>query len=146
MRRTGTTFSFALAHIQLGIEAGLIKAAKTVMEQSLVQVPVDTGALKSSATDEFEVTYSNIGVPQMSVTFGYAIGEKAAIINPKTGRTVDQYAIEVHEIGDVYHAEPTKYKFLEDPVNEFGTALGPVLADAIKLSRFADITGEEVIS
>ena len=108
-----------------------------VMEESQVQVPVDTGTLKSSASVE-EPVHS---LAEISVTLGYGIGDKGSLINPKTGRTVEQYAVDVHEITDVFHATPTKAKFLEDPANEFETQLGPVLEQSIAGSQFAAVTG-----
>ena len=137
MRRTGSSFSFVGTHILIGVENGLIQAANQVMEESQVQVPVDTGTLKSSASVEEPVHTADA----ISVTLGYAIGDKASLVNPKSGKTVDQYATEVHELTDVFHAEPTKAKFLEDPANEFETALGPVLQEAINGSQFAKATG-----
>jgi len=111
------------------------------MVESQVQVPVDTGTLKSSASIEEPVHTAGA----ISVTLGYAIGDKASLINPKSGKTVEEYAVDVHEITDVFHMEPTKAKFLEDPANEFETALGPVLSEAITASRYAGVTGIETV-
>jgi hypothetical protein len=120
------------------LSEGMIAAAVDIMNESLIQVPVDTGTLRGSATGvsspdagvidslgEFIVEQTSEG---SQITFGYAIGEKGGLVNPVTGRAVDEYAIDVHEITDVFHKEPTKAKFLEDPTFEYETRLEQTLA------------------
>jgi len=83
----------------------LRKVAEDIMAESLQEVPVDTGTLKSSAFIE-EIGHSKI-------TFGY--GGPNDRLNPKTGQYASEYMYYVHE--DLFARHTVgKAKFLEDPV------------------------------
>ena len=81
-----------------------LKVAQKIMEESLKEVPRDTGALAEAAYVEQD--------SKGEVSFGYA-GNR---LNPKTGQSVDEYMVAVHERLDVHHPVG-KAKFLEDPIN-----------------------------
>lgn len=97
--------------------------AAKVFEQSQLEVPVDTGALRSSGF----------------ITQPYIFGNQVAI-SIVYGQAAAPYALWVHEILEYYHEPPTKSKFLEDPLTnsleEFRLGFRQVLEDAVS-GRFA---------
>ena len=101
----------------------LYSHATKVFEQSQLQVPVDTGALRSSGY----------------VTQPYIFGNQVAI-SIVYGQAAAPYALWVHEILEYYHEPPTKSKFLEDPLTdsleEFRAGFRRVLEDAVS-GRFS---------
>jgi len=116
-------FSFAELAAR-GVEGaleGLQAVAAQIMEASLEQCPVDTGTLRGSA----KIDEPSRGFSTISVTMGYGFGDE---INEKTRRPASEYAVPVHERLEAAHAPPTKAKFLEDPVIEYATQLGPTVA------------------
>lgn len=77
----------------------------TIMDESLEEVPRDTGALAESAFIKKEPD---------TIIFGY--GGENAQTNPKNGESTDEYMMIVHE--DLNASHPVgKAKFLEDPIN-----------------------------
>lgn len=82
-----------------------LKKAEAIMDESLQEVPRDTGALASSAFIEQDGT---------EVTFGY--GGPNDQVNPRTGQGTSEYMVAVHVRLDTLHPQG-KAKFLEDPVN-----------------------------
>lgn len=93
--------------------------ATKVFEESQYQVPVDTGALRSSGF----------------ITQPYVIGNQVAI-SIVYGQAAAPYALWVHEILEHYHKPPTKAKFLEDPLvdslEDFRVGFRKVLMDALE--------------
>lgn len=129
MERKGIGFAeTALEEIYPGLADGLETLANKMLDESQELVPVDTGSLKSSASVEAPEFGSN----EISIILGYAIGEMGDIVNPDTGRTVNTYAVDVHEQIDVYHAPPTRAKYLEDPVYTDADQMGDYLSIAVR--------------
>jgi hypothetical protein len=97
----------------------LYKHASEVFMQSQYEVPVDTGALRSSGY----------------VTTPYIVGKDVGVAIVYGGAAAP-YALWVHEILENYHEPPTKAKFLEDPltnsVEKFREGFRRVLDDAIE--------------
>lgn len=114
---------------KVGLRSGKIveQQAEKIMEESVGECPKDTGALVSTAfVDMDRGTFKN------AATFGY---NGKATVNPKSGETVSEYMIAVHE--DLTAVHPNgKAKFLEDPVNryaaEFEKTLGEKIADIFR--------------
>lgn len=77
----------------------LFDAATEAFNESQVEVPVDTGALRGSGT--VQMTSDN----PVEVSIGY-------------GGSSASYALAVHENLAARHKAPTKAKYLEDPVNK----------------------------
>lgn len=92
--------------------------ATKVFEQSQLEVPVDTGALRSSGF----------------ITQPYIFGNQVAI-SIVYGQAAAPYALWVHEILEYYHEPPTKSKYLEDPLTNsldaFRAGFRRVLEDAV---------------
>lgn len=86
----------------------LYREGTGIMEQSKPLVPVDTGTLRSSAYVSEPVQDGDI----VSIEFGY--GGPAGGVNPKTGQSVDSYALFVHENLEAFHPVGMA-KFLEIP-------------------------------
>jgi hypothetical protein len=101
----------------------LYSHAVKVFERSQYEVPVDTGALRSSGY----------------ITQPYVFGNQVAI-SIVYGQAAAPYALWVHEMMESYHEPPTKAKFLEDPLTnsleDFRRGFRQVLEDAVS-GRFA---------
>lgn len=95
--------------------------AESIMQDSLEEVPKDTGTLASAAYIE---TLAN-----GDVEFGYGGPNNA--INPKSGTATDDYMVAVHERLDVIHPNG-KAKFLEDPLNRHLAKLETSLVGRIR--------------
>lgn len=115
---------------------GLFRAGQTVLAQSVLECPVDTGALRATAyCSEPEITLSGIrvilgygGVPG---TQGHTVSTSAPRTSKKgnvyqSSAGVD-YAIYVHENLEAKHLPPTKAKFLEGPVVTLGHVVIPAM-------------------
>lgn len=97
--------------------ATLLEEGHSIMANSQLIVPVDTGALRSSGAVKDPVIEGN----KITVTMFY-------------GGPAAPYALFVHEIGAYKHAPPTQYKFLEVPTMQ----RVPVIAKNIAI-RLEDI-------
>jgi len=86
------------------------EACEDIMEESLRQVPIDTGALAGSAFYDIRRA-KDYG---FEATLGYG----GSGINPKTGTPVMDYAVIVHEDLEAFHPVG-KAKFLEDPIRDY---------------------------
>lgn len=95
---------------RFAIVEALNAEASAIMEESLKQVPEDTGALAASAYMEPARKRDD----SIRIAFGY--GGKAVRVNPRTGQLTSDYDLIVHERLDLYHPKG-KAKYLEDPVN-----------------------------
>lgn len=84
--------------------------ADEVIDASLEQIPRKTGALANSTFKDSKTTDTSV-----QVTFGYGGGNEQ--VNPETGVSTAEYAVEVHEDLQAMHPNG-KAKFLEDPSNE----------------------------
>jgi hypothetical protein len=82
-----------------------LEEARQIMEESIFEVPVETGALRDSSYIEQD--------SEGDVEFGYGAGDR---VNPRTKQSPQEYMMAVHERLDTYHPVG-KAKFLEDPVN-----------------------------
>ena len=76
--------------------AAVYQEATIVGRESVKQCPVDTGRLRSSF---YLKPPEDLNNPVVRMGYG------------------TDYGVYVHERVDVYHAAPTKAKFLEDPIN-----------------------------
>jgi len=92
------------------------EACEDIMEESLRQVPKDTGALASSAFYDI----------RKAEDYGYeaTLGYGGSVINPKTGIPVMDYAVIVHEDLEAFHPIG-KAKFLEDPIRDYAAEKFP---------------------
>jgi hypothetical protein len=118
-------FENAGARITTGAIDGLAEVAQEIMDQSMMEVPVDFGTLKRSARFSMSETVTG----EVEIVMGYGFGDE---IEPRRKLPAAGYAVPVHEIMEHEHEPPTKAKFLEDPVLEHAYRLQPVMADKIK--------------
>lgn len=95
-----------------GSRKALVEACRIISEDSLTQVPYETGTLAQSQFWEVTGSYK-IG---WDATIGY--GGNGDPINPVTGKPASSYMVAVHEDLDALHVIG-KAKFLEDPVRDF---------------------------
>lgn len=97
--------------------------AKIIMDNSLQQIPVMSGAAKS--TGFIHPGVDSNGDPTVSI--GY---DGSTATNPDTGQSVADYLLPLHERLDVQH-ENGKAKFLEDPLMDYITTLVGRLQDML---------------
>ena len=92
------------------------EACEEIMDESLRQVPRDTGTLADSAFYDI----------RKAKDYGYeaTLGYGGSAINPKTGVPVMDYAVIVHEDLEAYHPIG-KAKFLEDPIRDYAAEKFP---------------------
>lgn len=100
--------NFGTEKVGAALAVQLYREATGIMEQSKPLVPVDTGTLRSSAYVSEPIRDGD----QISIEFGY--GGPAGGVNPKTGQSVDSYALFVHENLEAFHPVGMA-KFLEIP-------------------------------
>lgn len=98
------------------LAAALYTESELLMFKSKEEIPVDTGAAKSSAHVDAPVISTN----KVSIEFGY--GGTATKVNPKSGKPTTTYLIRIHEDMDMRHTVG-KAKFLEDPVKAWTPTL-----------------------
>jgi len=121
-------------NIKSGAEKGLRETAKSIMTESVMQCPIDTGALVTSEYIE-EPIEDFMGI---SITMGY--GGPNDKLNIKTGKMVSEYALEVHEMlpgslpnGGPFHPKGGNAKFLEIPVRAYQLAFLDTVAEVIQI-------------
>lgn len=124
----GKGFREAGLQVRAGIGQGLYLFAEDVLAESRQIVPVDTGTLRDSAMVE-EPIFNAVDI---TVTFGYALGDAGYTENPISGKAVGEYATDVHEMTELHHAPPTQAKFLEQPVFDDADKLEEYLAVAVR--------------
>ena len=98
------------------------QACQEILEESLKQVPRDTGALAS--TGFYDVSrrmatknYTYEGVVGYAGQAGSGVSHDR--LNPKSGVAVSEYVMRVHEDLSASHPGGGKAKFLEDPVRAY---------------------------
>lgn len=98
----------AALHITgLGSKAAVTQSGENILAESQLEVPVDTEALKESG--RLEIKKRKYGFTA-DITYG-TVG-----INPKSKKSTNVYALEVHENLEAHHTIG-KAKYLEDPTN-----------------------------
>ena len=110
--------SVVLTKLGNGSKKALVEACEEILEESLQQVPVQTGTLAESAYYEITGHYKT----GWSATVGY--GGAYDPINPKTGKPASSYMLAVHENLSAHHPIG-KAKFLEDPVRDYAARKFP---------------------
>lgn len=99
-------------------------SCQDILEESLKQVPRDSGALASTGFYEVNRNQNTKRYTYYGVV-GYAgmagAGAEHDTVNPETGKPVSSYAMIVHEDLDANHDAflGQKAKFLEDPVRDY---------------------------
>lgn len=115
----------AIRNVDRATKSGTELACREILEESLKQVPRDTGTLASTAfydvqrrTTTKRYTYEGI--------IGYAgmagHGFSRDKLNLKSRAMASEYAVRVHEDLHAVHANGGKAKFLEDPVRAYGAS------------------------
>jgi hypothetical protein len=110
-----------------GAKRGLIETAKSIMTESVMQCPIDTGAMVTSEYIQEPIE----GLGEVSITFGY--GGPNDKLNTKTGKMVNEYVLEVHENLQQNHPKGGKAKFLEDPISAYQLSFLDTVAEAIRI-------------
>lgn len=114
----------ALFNIDTATKRGTDQACREILEESLKQVPRDTGTLASTAFYEVQRNatkrYTYRGVIGYAGTAGSAIEHDK--LNPSSAAMASSYAVRVHEDLDAKHPNGGKAKFLEDPVRSYGAS------------------------
>lgn len=101
-----------ISKVGRGTKKATVQACRDISEESLRQVPYDTGTL--AASQFWDVTgHWRTG---WTGTIGY--GGNGNPINPKTGKPASSYMAAVHEDLTAHHPMG-KAKFLEDPLRQY---------------------------
>lgn len=95
-----------------GSRKAVQEACEHILNESLKQVPIETGALMNSASYRITGDYKTGWHGQV----GYCID--IDYVNPKTGKAASTYVLAVHENLKAKHPVG-KAKFLEDPAREY---------------------------
>jgi hypothetical protein len=113
-----------IRNVGRGTRAATEQACKEILEESLKQVPRDTGALASTGFYEVKRRDALKGYVYEGI-IGYAgqVGEGYYndTLNPKSGMPVSTYSTIVHEDLEAWHIIGNA-KFLENPVREYAHA------------------------
>lgn len=119
--------------IEHALKKTMYEEASLVMSASQAQVPVDTGALRSTGVVGFPETRGS----EISVVLGYGgpAGANNSPINRlgRSGRPPSDevgYAVKVHEDKEAHH-EVGKAKFLEEPFAEAAPRIGRAMINAV---------------
>lgn len=131
-----TSCEAAIRNVGSGTKAAATEAGIAIMNDSLRQVPVDTGTLQNSAYLGVS-RREDIASYRYGAVLGY--GEPEGIgahvdlgplewymvpnngVNPRNGFQASTYAGRVHEDLDMPHSNGGKAKFLEDPVRNWAS-------------------------
>lgn len=137
-----------IRNVGTATKAGTEQACKEILEESLKQVPRDTGTLASTAFYSVNRRMSTKRYTYEGVV-GYAGQSGAGMshdrVNPKSGKAASKYVFIVHEDLEAAHPNGGKAKFLEDPVREYGATRFKRVAEthwknAIHLSNIGGIS------
>lgn len=120
--RFASSCEAVLRNVDRATKAGTEQACREILDESLKQVPRDTGTLASTAFYEVQRRMATKNYTYEGVV-GYAgqagSGMSRDRINPKSGTAASQYAMRVHEDLSAMHPNGGKAKFLEDPVRAY---------------------------
>lgn len=114
-----------IRNVYRGTKTATEQACQEILDESLKQVPRDTGTLAS--TGFYEVARrGDVKGYSYEGTIGYAgltgSGSSRDRLNDKTGKMASSYAVQVHEDTTMPHPRGGKAKFLEDPVRDYGAS------------------------
>lgn len=114
-----------LRNVDRATRAGTTQACQEILEESLKQVPRDTGTLASTAFYDVQRRMATKNYTYEGIV-GYAGQSGAGMshdrVNPKSGAAASSYVMKVHEDLEAFHPNGGKAKFLEDPVRAYGAS------------------------
>lgn len=112
-----------IRNVDRATKAGTEQACREILEESLKQVPRDTGTLASTAFYDVRRRMATKSYTYEGIV-GYAgqsgVGMSHDRVNPKSGAAASSYVMKVHEDLEASHPNGGKAKFLEDPVRAYG--------------------------
>lgn len=124
-RKFASSMEAVIRNVYTGTKRATEQACQEILEDSLRQVPRDTGTLASTAFYDVQrrrttkrYTYEGIVGYAGMVGAGYSHDR----FNPKSRRAASEYAFIVHEDLGAVHPNGGKAKFLEDPVRDYAAA------------------------
>lgn len=119
-----SSMEVVLRNVDRATKAATEQACTEILEESLRQVPRDTGTLASTAFYDVSRRMATKNYTYEGVV-GYAgmagVGSSHDRLNPKSGSMASRYAFRVHEDLSALHPKGGKAKFLEDPVRQFAS-------------------------
>ena len=124
-RKFASSLEVVIRNVGRATTAGTEQACQEILDESLKQVPRDTGTLASTA---FYTVQRRAGVKGYTYEgiIGYAgmagAGYASDKINPKSRAAASAYAYKVHEDLTAQHPNGGKAKFLEDPVRAYAAS------------------------
>ena len=127
LNRLAASLNQKFSKIQQVDAVALASIGDEIIDESLKQVPYDTGALASIAG----VSPVKVGATIISVKAGYGLDGKDAY-NEKRKAYASSYMVEEHENLSYMHENGRKAKYLEDPINAIRPRVKSILAAATK--------------
>lgn len=122
-KRFANSVEAVIRNVDRATKAGTTQACQEILEESLRQVPRDTGTLASTAFYTVSRRMATKNYTYEGV-IGYAgivgAGASKDKFNPKSFKMASEYAVKVHEDLNMRHPNGGKAKFLEDPVRDYG--------------------------
>lgn len=123
-RKFASSLEALLRNVGRATKAGTEQVCKEILEESLQQVPRDTGTLASTAFYTVQRRGATKNYTYEGIV-GYAgmagAGYPNDKVNPKTRAAASAYAYKVHEDLTALHLNGGKAKFLEDPVRAYAS-------------------------
>ena len=124
-KKFASSLEVVLRNVGTATRKATEQACKEILEESLKQVPKDTGTLASTGFYDVSRRMATKRYTYEGVV-GYAgmagAGYSRDKLNPKSGSMVSDYAVRVHEDLNASHPNGGKAKFLEDPVRAYADA------------------------
>lgn len=124
-KKFASSLEVVIRNVGTATKTATEQACREILEESLRQVPRDTGTLASTAFYDVSRRMATRRYTYEGVV-GYAgmagVGYSHDKLNPKSGSNVSEYAVRVHEDLSASHPNGGKAKFLEDPVREYANS------------------------
>lgn len=122
-KKFATSVEAVIRNVGRATKSATTQACQEILEESLAQVPRETGTLASTGFYEVSRRLATKSYTYEGVV-GYAgmagSGASRDRLNQASGAWVSDYAARVHEDLSAEHPNGGKAKFLEDPVREYG--------------------------
>lgn len=123
LKKYAASCEAVIRNVGTATKNGTDQACREILEESLKQVPRDTGTLASTAFYEVRRSGTTKRYTYEGV-IGYAgmggLGARRDALNAKSHAMASSYAVKVHEDLNAVHIGGGKAKFLEDPVRDYG--------------------------
>jgi hypothetical protein len=126
MGQVAGSLAVGMARFPREVKKALREEMEVEKKEVVARTPIDTGALRAS----IKVLEPTKDIKSYSVTI-IAGGDN---VNPKSGKTTKEYAIDVHENPDAYHPVG-QWKYLESVIRESAPYMVRRVANRIEMRK-----------